>query len=479
MFVNSEHNFVTCKWIFLKKRGYLLHLSPFNLLMINNRDQDREILASIHQGGQARERVLRQLYMDNRSKIGHLVRANSGTEEEAKDVIQEAIIAFYENVKKGLFKGESNTSTYLYSIARFIWLNKLKRKNLETHKLETTHRTIHEPALPRRIIDRESRQQLLNFFSRLGKDCQQVLMDTIYYNRNMKEIAKNMGYENEQIARNKKYLCLKKTKRNDQSESGYSSNRKSFMMNEKQRQELIERYLNEMMTDEEITRFNEKLKTDPLLLEELQLEQAAHSIVIEAGREDLRASLEGFEEEWQNKQTKTKLVSLSSRRLLSLVAALLLLIMAMTWFYQNQIDSPQDLFATHFEAYRSPSPERGNTLTSNWQKASTAYAAANYIEAASLFQESIKDSTAIPYLSHFYLGISLLAQQPPRLESAIHSLEKVLLSDNDYQLQAKWYMALAFLKLDQKDKAKTWLEDLLKTGGFKEVEAAEVLKTLK
>ncbi len=173
---------------------------------------EQEILEVLAHGGPAAEAALRRVYFDNRTGIGAFIRRNRGTEEEAKDVVQEAVIAFYENVKKGKFRGESAISTYLFSIARFIWLNQLKRKQLETKSLVAIAPGNYGPELPRHLAEGEAQQQMLELFGRLGDDCRRVLMDAVYHDFSMKEIATTMGYENEQVARNKKYGCMKKLK---------------------------------------------------------------------------------------------------------------------------------------------------------------------------------------------------------------------------------------------------------------------------
>jgi hypothetical protein len=43
--------------------------------------------------------ALRELYKTHYSMVVHLVCSNSGTEQEAKDIYQEAVMAFYERVQ--------------------------------------------------------------------------------------------------------------------------------------------------------------------------------------------------------------------------------------------------------------------------------------------------------------------------------------------------------------------------------------------
>ena len=173
---------------------------------------DQEIITGLLRGGPAEDAALRQVYLQNRMVILDFVKKNNGSEEEAKDVFQEAVMAFYENVKLGKFKGESAILSYIYSIARFNWLNRIKRKGIGQKIMETQKATdITESFLPR-FLEKEKELQVLGIFEKLGKDCKKVLVLHIYQHLNMQEIAAAMNYDSGQIARNKKYKCLKKLK---------------------------------------------------------------------------------------------------------------------------------------------------------------------------------------------------------------------------------------------------------------------------
>lgn len=165
-------------------------------------------------GGElSRNKALKSIYKDNREKVCSYILSNGGSTVEAKDIYQEAIIAFYENVRDFKFKGESTIGTYLYSIARFKWLNELKRKGVKAtqyDKMEQPER-VSDDALASMIAD-EQKKRVLSVFGRLGDSCKSVLMESIYHNKSMKEIAEEGGFSSEQIARNKKYKCLQRLK---------------------------------------------------------------------------------------------------------------------------------------------------------------------------------------------------------------------------------------------------------------------------
>ena len=207
--------------------GFAIRHSPFAILqnlpifvtffksslpIMQKRLTDQEIVEALRAGGAVADVALRQVYFAHRAAIRSLVLKNSGTAEEARDVFQETVIAFFENVRDGKFRGESAIGSYLWAMARFNWLNRLKRKGIEAKALgQLPGMEVEHGHLPR-MVEEETRQQLLGLVKQLGEDCQKMLIATIYQNQSMEKAAKELGYRNAQVARNKKYLCLKKLK---------------------------------------------------------------------------------------------------------------------------------------------------------------------------------------------------------------------------------------------------------------------------
>lgn len=178
---------------------------------------DDEIIAVIQSPKKSAEAALRQLYAQNRAAVNAMVVKGGGSSDMAKDVMQEAMLTLYENIQQDRFKAESKLSSYLYSIARFQWINRNRRVKLEREKVQQLPRPVHteEPT-----IDADTEERLKTLFSVLGIACQRVLIASFYHGYDMETIAQQMGYANEQIARNKKYQCLKKLKSAIRSRNG-------------------------------------------------------------------------------------------------------------------------------------------------------------------------------------------------------------------------------------------------------------------
>ena len=87
---------------------------------------DEALLAGIRNEDEA---ALAYLYKQHYPMVLHFVQNNNGTDDEAKDIYQEAIIIFYEKIKEGTLELNCQIKTYLYSVCRRLWLKRLALKN--------------------------------------------------------------------------------------------------------------------------------------------------------------------------------------------------------------------------------------------------------------------------------------------------------------------------------------------------------------
>lgn len=67
------------------------------------------------------EKALELLYKKYYRMMTKLVITNSGTEEEARDVYQDALIVFWQKATSGNLVLTSKMSTYIYSICQNLW----------------------------------------------------------------------------------------------------------------------------------------------------------------------------------------------------------------------------------------------------------------------------------------------------------------------------------------------------------------------
>lgn len=153
--------------------------------------------------------VLQYIYKNFYSKINFFIKKNSGDDDDANDVFQEAIIIMYRKLKANELVLDCSFETYLYSVCRFLWLKQLEKRKVEREKIKDNHEyndDIYDDNLEK-IADLNERYRLYQkHFVNLGKDCQKVLQ--LYFDKvPLKNIAQIMGFKSEKYAKKRKFKC--------------------------------------------------------------------------------------------------------------------------------------------------------------------------------------------------------------------------------------------------------------------------------
>ena len=86
---------------------------------------DAELIAAISDGTNLNG-AIQFIYHQHAEATSSFIRHYGGSEQDADDIFQEAVVAFIDVVRKGKFRMESNVRTFLASIAKNYWFNELK-----------------------------------------------------------------------------------------------------------------------------------------------------------------------------------------------------------------------------------------------------------------------------------------------------------------------------------------------------------------
>ena len=153
--------------------------------------------------------VIFYIYRQYADYIVFNVAAMGGGLQDGEDIFQETVVTFIDLVQRRKFRGDSSIKTFLTSIAKHIWLNELKRRKSVNHRESRFWTERDQEELFDSYEDQEIKAQFLILLSQLGDSCRQVLTMFYYENLTFAEIMEKMGYESEQVVRNKKYKCLR------------------------------------------------------------------------------------------------------------------------------------------------------------------------------------------------------------------------------------------------------------------------------
>ena len=147
------------------------------------------------------EQALEYLYRKHYRMMLRLVIKNSGTEEEAKDIFQDALIVFWEKARQPEFVLTSRLSTFLYSVCQNLWRKELDRKSRFVREPQTEMQSDEDP-------DQKERAEIVNrCIAQLGETCQKILMYYYFDRLSMVDIAEKLGLSGADTAKTKKYKC--------------------------------------------------------------------------------------------------------------------------------------------------------------------------------------------------------------------------------------------------------------------------------
>lgn len=234
-------------------------------------------------------------------------------------------------------------------------------------------------------------------------------------------------------------------------------------------EDLIEKYIQNRLSPTEEVLVHKLLQNDINFERELTFHANLKKAIEKEDEDNFRNLISELE-------SKANIESKPPRRsyIKWLVAASIILLLGLSYFSTfNQKASTNDLFASYFEPYRNVIQplERGNEQQDQKSLAFLAYEKGDYEEAINLFT-ALYSTTKEPYYL-FYKANALL-----KLEKANEALPLLLehLKTND-TLKAKttWYLALAYLKLNDRPNARITLEKVITDAKYKTTEAQKLL----
>ncbi len=151
--------------------------------------------------------VMQFVYTQYLPMVRYFIIRNHGTEEDAEDLFQEAMVAVFERVRKKNLSLDCSFKTYLYSVIRHMWLQYLDRKRIHYEFTEMDEfialeeLELYEDFQARKAIYQRN-------FMQLTELCRKVLMMFVE-KVPFEEIAEILGYKGRQYAIKRKYECMK------------------------------------------------------------------------------------------------------------------------------------------------------------------------------------------------------------------------------------------------------------------------------
>ena len=160
------------------------------------------------------ERAYQYLYAESYPSFRHWVLTNSGSEMDAEDAFQKAMLSFLLNVETGKyqFQPTARVTTVVFEYCKRVWLTELKSARLRTRTDLPDAPEAADTADVLRDLERmDVVEAVRQSLSQLKDDCRKLLEWFYVEDVSLREIAERLGMK-ENSVKSKRYDCAEKLK---------------------------------------------------------------------------------------------------------------------------------------------------------------------------------------------------------------------------------------------------------------------------
>ena len=137
------------------------------------------------------------------------VKENNGSEADARDIFQEALIALFRKVESSDFQLTCTLKSFVRIMCRNLWLTRLRdNKKFEASELEGVEKADLDQDLTESLERSEKEQIFYKHFDLLGEQCRKIMM-WFFDKIALSEIAKRLE-TSENYIKKRKFICKEK-----------------------------------------------------------------------------------------------------------------------------------------------------------------------------------------------------------------------------------------------------------------------------
>ena len=181
----------------------------------HNSYSDEELINLLKENGDA----LSIVYKRHKLYSINFMKSMFNDHNEIKDIFQDAVIVFYENVNTAGFKLSCSIQTYLNSICRNQILKRVNfSKRYEINNSDDKNEYLENVTDwfdDSKEVNNERVSVIIEILKEMKEDlskCYDILVRFFYKNQTMDKIATELQYTNADNAKNQKYRCQEKLK---------------------------------------------------------------------------------------------------------------------------------------------------------------------------------------------------------------------------------------------------------------------------
>jgi len=244
---------------------------------------------------------------------------------------------------------------------------------------------------------------------------------------------------------------------------------------------ILQKYLDNELSEKELTRFEQELNASPELLVDLNLYKEVDEAIADTEVLDFRAQLTDLREETRRSETGKRVFRFTRPWHYAASAALALLVAIGLATVLGRPLSNSDLFAKYMKPYELVLTNRSvdNEVTTYWMNKAQEHFLNREFEGAIDCFDEVLEINSNKMEADFYMGVSYM--EIDQHQEASESFVRVIAHDDNLYIQkAEWFLAGCLLAMDETEHARRKLAKIASSSNhYYNDKAAKILKRMK
>lgn len=167
-----------------------------------------------------------KLYQNNFGKISNFIQNNSGSQADAEDIFQDAMMVLVEKLRQENFQLTASIDTYIYAICKNLWFKKLRNKNYELSIGELQSSDFLSSINDSIEGEKTYLEKLKGYLIQITDRCNRLIQDIFFKGKTIDQIQKDYGYSTRHNAQNQKHKCVQQIRKVKEQDEHREKNQK-------------------------------------------------------------------------------------------------------------------------------------------------------------------------------------------------------------------------------------------------------------
>lgn len=167
---------------------------------------DREIIKKIQTNDRT---VLGELFTRYQRLVFSYIQNHGGSEEDAEDMLQEAIIVLWQKVNSGTFQLSARLSTFILAVAKNKWMAQMRKRKRLSGEAVSENTSGGNLSSLEVALNKEQVEMVHRALEQIPPVCKKILLLFYFEERSLNDIARILKFANADVVKSKKYQCKK------------------------------------------------------------------------------------------------------------------------------------------------------------------------------------------------------------------------------------------------------------------------------